>query len=127
MCDASDYAVGAILWQQREHVFHAIYYANKVLNDEQLNYVTTEKEMLAIVYALEKLKSYLLGSKVVIFTNYATIKYLLTKEDSKPRLIRWVLLIQVFDIVIKHKKGSKNVVADHLSRLVNEEVNQEEQ
>lgn len=78
--------------------------------------------MWAIVYALEKLKSYLLGSKVVIFTNYATIKYLLTKEDSKPRLIRWVLLIQVFDIVIKHKKGSKNVVADHLSRLVNEEV-----
>jgi len=67
------------------------------------------------------------GSKVVIFTDHATIKYLLTKVDSKPRLIIWVLLIQEFDIVIKDKKGFENVVADHLSRLVNEEVTQDEQ
>ena len=115
-----------VLGQQRDKVFHGIYYANKVLNDDQLNYVTTEKEMLAIVDALEKLKSYLVGSRVVIFTDYATIKYLLTKADSKPRLIRWVLLIQEFDIVIKDNKGFENLVADHLSRLVNEEVTQEE-
>ena len=88
MCDASDYAIGAVLGQQRDKIFHAIYYASKVLNDEQLNYVTTEKEMMAIVYALKKFRSYLVGSKVVIFTNYAAIKYLLTKVDSKPRLIR---------------------------------------
>ena len=66
--------------------------------------------MLAIVFALEKFRPYLVGSKVVIFTDHAAIKHLLTKADSKPRLIRWVLLIQEFDIVIKDKKGSENVV-----------------
>ena len=88
MCDASDYAV---LGQRKGRVFHAIYYASKVLNDAQLNYATTKKEMLAIVYALEKVRSYLVGSTVIVYTDHATIKYLLTKADSKPRLIRWVL------------------------------------
>ncbi|CAL0324442.1 unnamed protein product [Lupinus luteus] len=122
MCDASDYAVGAVLGQRKSKVFHAIHYASKVLNDAQINYTTTEKELLAIVYALEKFRSYLIGSKVIIFTDHAAIKYLLTKSDSKPRLLRWVLLLQEFDLVIKDKKGSENYVADHLSRLVNEEV-----
>ena len=126
MCDASDYAVGAVLGQREDKVFHAIYYASKVLNEAQVNYATTEKEMLAIVFALEKLRSYLVGSKVIIFTDHATIKHLLTKADSKPRLIRWVLLLQEFDIVIKDKKGSENVVADHLSRVKNEEITKEE-
>ena len=67
-----------------------------------------------------------MGSKVVIFTNHAAIKHHLTKADSKPRLIRWVLLIQEFDIVIKDKKGFENVVANHLSRWKNEEVTKEE-
>jgi len=58
----------------------------------------------------------------VIDTNHATIKYLLSKADSKPRLIIWILLLQEFDLVIKDKKGSKNVVVDHLSRLLNEDV-----
>ena len=83
--------------------------------------------MLAIVYALEKIRSYLVGSRVVIFTDHTTINYLLTKADSKPRLIRWVLLIQEFDIVIKDNKGSENVMADHHFKLVNEAVIQEEQ
>jgi len=104
MCDANDYAVGANLGHRRDKIFHAIYYVNKVLNNAQLNYATTEKEILVNVYALEKFQCYLVGSKVVIFTDHATIKYLLTKADSKPRLIRWVLLIQEFDIVIKDKK-----------------------
>jgi len=127
MRDTSDYAMGEILGQRRDKIFHAIYYASKVLNDPQLNYASTEKEMLAIVYALEKFQSYLVGSKVVIFIDHATIKYLLTKANSKPRLLRWVLFIQEFDIVIKDNKRSDNVVADHLARLVNEEVTQEEQ
>jgi len=126
MCDASDYAVGAVLGQRSGRVFHAIYYASKVLNDAQINYATTEKEMLAIVYALEKFRSYLVESKVIIYTDHATIKYLLNKAESKPHLIRWILLLQEFDLVIKDKKGSKNQVADHLSRLVNEEVTLEE-
>ena len=122
MCDASDYVVGAVLGQRKGIVFHAIYYARKVLNDAQLNYATTEKEMLAIVYALEKFRSHLVGSKVIVYIDHAAIKYLLTKADSKPRLIRWILLLQEFDLIIQDKKGSENLVADHLSRLVNEEV-----
>jgi len=82
--------------------------------------------MHVIVFALEKLKPYMVGSKVVIFTDHATIKNLLTKANSKPSLIRWVLLILEFDIVIKDKKGSENVVAGHLPQLKNEEVTKEE-
>jgi len=93
MCDASDYAVGAVLGQRKDKMFHTIYYASKVLNDAQINYATTEKELLAIIYALEKFQSYLVGSKIVIYTNHTTIKYLLRKADSKPRLIRWMLLL----------------------------------
>ncbi|GAU23642.1 hypothetical protein TSUD_304170 [Trifolium subterraneum] len=119
MCDASDYAVGAVLGQNRSKFFHAIYYVSKVLNENQVNYTTTEKELLAIVFALEKFRSYLIGSKVIVFTNHAALRHLLTKNESKPRLLRWVLLLQEFDIEIKDKKGVVNVVADHLSRLEN--------
>nr|KYP49928.1 Retrovirus-related Pol polyprotein from transposon 17.6 [Cajanus cajan] len=126
MCDASDYAVGAILGQRRAKTFHAIHYASKVLNEAQINYATTEKELLAIVFALEKFWSYLIGSKVVVFTNHVAIKYLLTKPDSKPRLIRWILLLQEFDLEIKDKIGKQNLVVDHLSRLINDEVTMKE-
>ena len=122
MCDASDYDVGVVLGQRKGRVFHAIYYDNKVLNDAQINYATIEKEMLAIVYALEKFRSYLVGSKVTVYTDHAAIKYLLNKADSKPRLIKWILLLLEFDLVIQDKKGFENLVADHLSRLVNEEI-----
>ena len=88
MCDTSDYASGAVLGQKRERIFQVIYYACRTLNDAQLNYATTEKELLAIVFAFDKLRPYLIGNKVVVHTNHSAIKYLMTKKDAKPRLIR---------------------------------------
>ena len=125
MCDASDYAVGAVLGQRKGGKVHAIYYASKTLNGAQLNYATTEKELLAVVFAFEKFRSYIVNSKVIVYTDHAALKYLLSKKDAKPRLIRWILLLQEFDVEIQDKKGSENVVVDHLSRMNREEDNNE--
>jgi hypothetical protein len=121
MCDARDHVVGAVLGQRKEGKVHAIYYASKTLNGAQLNYATTEKELLAVVFAFEKFRSYIVNSKVIVYTDHAAIKYLLSKKDAKPRLIRWILLLQEFDVAILDKKGSKYVVADHLSRMNRED------
>ncbi|XP_072084584.1 uncharacterized protein [Arachis hypogaea] len=117
MCDASDFAVGAVLGQRKDNLVHVIYYASKVLNDTQRNYTTTEKELLAIVFAFDKFRSYLIGAKVIVFTDHTALKYLFAKQESKPRLIRWILLLQEFNIEIRDKKGVENKVADHLSRI----------
>ena len=123
MCDASDFAIGDVLRQRRKKMFCAIYYASKTLNEAQMNYATIEKELLAIVYAFEKFKSYLVGTKVTFYRDHSAIKVSQTKNDAKPRLIRWVLLIQEFDLEICDKKGTKNQVADHLSRQERGEKN----
>ncbi|KAJ9561319.1 hypothetical protein OSB04_006479 [Centaurea solstitialis] len=119
MCDASDYAVGAVLGQRVNNHFQPISYASRTLNDAQENYTTTEKELLAVVFAIEKFRSYLVLSKIIVYTDHSTLRYLFAKPDAKPRLIRWILLLQEFDIEIRDKRGAENVAADHLSRLEN--------
>jgi len=117
MCDASNYALGVVLAQRIDKRPSVIYYASKTLDVAQDNYITTEKELLAIVFALEKFRSYLLRSLVVVFTDHAALKYLLKKAKSKPRLIRWMLWLQEFDLEIHDRSGAQNLVADHLSRI----------
>ncbi|GJW29342.1 reverse transcriptase domain-containing protein [Tanacetum coccineum] len=91
----------------------------KTMNEAQKNYTTTEKELLAVVFAFDKFCQYLVLSKTDVFTNHLALRYLFTKQDAKPRLIRWIQLLQEFDIEIRDKKGAKNIAADHLSRLEN--------
>jgi hypothetical protein len=88
MFDASDYAVGALPGQRIEKNLHVFAYASRKLDGAQCNYHSIENELFAVVFALEKFRSYLLGTKVVIFTDHATLRYLLKKKESKPRLIR---------------------------------------
>jgi hypothetical protein len=107
MSDASDYTVGAVLGQRKEGRVRAVYYAGKTLSEAQLNYATMEKEFLAVVFAFEKFRSYIVNSKVIVYTDHATTKYLLAKKDAKPRLIRWILLLQEFDVKICVKRGWK--------------------
>nr|GFA15243.1 hypothetical protein [Tanacetum cinerariifolium] len=119
MCDASDFAIGAVLGQRKTKHFQPIHYASKTMTEAQIHYTTTEKEMLAVVYAFEKFRPYLVLSKSIVYTNHSALKYLLSKQDAKPRLLWCVLLLQEFDITIRDKKGSENLAADHLSRLEN--------
>ena len=93
MCDASDYAMGAVLGQRTEKIFKAIYYARKTFNEAQENYSTIEKEMLAMVFACDKFRPYILGSHVIIHIDHVVIRYLMAKKKAKPKLIRWVLLL----------------------------------
>ncbi|GJS80908.1 reverse transcriptase domain-containing protein [Tanacetum coccineum] len=119
MCDASDFAIGAVLGQRKNKHFQPIHYASKTMTEAQAHYTTTEKELLAVVYAFEKFRSYLVLSKSIVYTDHSAIKYLFAKKDAKPRLMRWILLLQEFDVVIRDKKGAENLAADHLSRLEN--------
>ncbi|GJV76715.1 reverse transcriptase domain-containing protein [Tanacetum coccineum] len=106
MCDASDYAIGAVLGQRIEKHFRPIHYASKTMTE-------------AVVYAFKKFRSYLIMNKSVVYTDHSALKYLFNKKDAKARLLRWVLLLQEFDFKVIDTKGAENYAADHLSHLEN--------
>nr|GEX23009.1 reverse transcriptase domain-containing protein [Tanacetum cinerariifolium] len=113
----------AILGQRKTKHFQLIHYASKTMTDAQAHYTTMENELLAVVYAFEKFRPYLVLSKSIVYTDHSALKYLFNKQDAKPRLFRWVLLLQEFNIIIRDKKGAENLAADHLSRLENPHQN----
>nr|GEV31721.1 DNA-directed DNA polymerase [Tanacetum cinerariifolium] len=119
MCDASDFAFGAVLGKRVEKHFRPIHYASKTMTQAEMNYTTTEKEMLAAVYAFEKFRSYLIMNKGIVYIDHSALKYLFAKKDAKARLLQWILLLQEFDFKVIDTKGAKNYDADHLSRLEN--------
>nr|GEV47818.1 DNA-directed DNA polymerase [Tanacetum cinerariifolium] len=110
---------GAVLGQRHEKHFRPIHYASKTMTDAESNYTTTEKEMLAVVYAFEKFRSYLIMNKSIVHTDHSALKYLFAKKDAKARLLWWVILLQEFDFKVLDMKGAENLAADHLSRLEN--------
>ncbi|GJU39782.1 reverse transcriptase domain-containing protein [Tanacetum coccineum] len=114
-----EFSVFAIFGQRIDRKFKPIYYASKSLNNAQEYYTTTEKELLAVVFSFDKFRPYLVLSETIVYTDHSALKYLFSKQDAKPRLIRWVMLLQGFDIEIKDKREAKNLAADHLSRLEN--------
>ncbi|GKA58801.1 reverse transcriptase domain-containing protein, partial [Tanacetum coccineum] len=137
MCDASDFAIGTVLGQRHEKHFRPRHYANKTITEAELHYTTTKKEMIAVVYAFEKFRSYLILNKSIVYTDHSALKYLFAKKDSKARLLRWVLLLQEFKFKVIDTKGARPkgdkkdskarllrwvlllLAVDHLSRLEN--------
>nr|GEU40437.1 reverse transcriptase domain-containing protein [Tanacetum cinerariifolium] len=123
MCDAIDFAIGAVLGQRQDKHFRSIHYASKTMTEAEAKYTMTEKEMLAVVYAFEKFRSYLILNQSIVYTDHSALKYLFQKKDSKARLLRWVLLLQEFTFKVIDTKGAENLAADHLSRLENPQQN----
>nr|GEW85580.1 hypothetical protein [Tanacetum cinerariifolium] len=105
-------------WRIEKHLW-PIHYASKTMTQAESNYTTTEKEMLAVVYAFEKFHSYLIMNKSIVYTDHSALKYLFSKKDAKARLLRWILLLQEFDFKVIDTKGAENYAAGHLSRLEN--------
>ncbi|GJV36193.1 reverse transcriptase domain-containing protein [Tanacetum coccineum] len=122
MCDASDFAVGVVLSKKDGKHIHPINFASKTLNPAQQKYTVIEKELMAVVFAFDKFRSYRILSKTIVHTDHSALKHLFKKQDAKLCLICSILLLQEFDIKIKDRKGSENVAADHLSRIEVEEI-----
>nr|GEY18249.1 reverse transcriptase domain-containing protein [Tanacetum cinerariifolium] len=123
MCDASDFAIGAVLGKRQEKHCRPIHYASKTMTEGESNYTTTEKEMLAVVYAFKKFLSYLIMNNSIVYTDHSSLKYLFSKKDSKARLLHWVLLLQEFTFKVIDTKEAENLATDHLSRLENPHQN----
>jgi len=112
--DVNDYAVGAVPGQCKDNQHYAKSYASKTLTGAQL--CNNGEGTLGIGICL-KFSSYLVGAKMIVYTDHATLKHMLIKKEDKPRLICWILLLQEFDLEIRDKVGAENCVAAHLSRI----------
>nr|GEU37028.1 reverse transcriptase domain-containing protein [Tanacetum cinerariifolium] len=123
LSSCADFAIGAVLGQRQEKHFRPIHYASETMTEAESNYTTTEKEMLAVVYAFKQFRSYLIMNKSIVYTDHFALKYLFVKKDSKARFLRWVLLLQEFTFKVIYIKGPENLAADHLSRLENPHQN----
>nr|GEY22887.1 reverse transcriptase domain-containing protein [Tanacetum cinerariifolium] len=117
MCDASDFAVGVVLEKRIDAKFKLIYYASKTLNNAQEHYTTTEKELLAVVFSFDMFRSYLILSKTIVYIDYSTLKYLFSKQDAKPRLIRLGNI---------HRKGIADKFLDEHLMILKTKLNEDE-
>nr|GFA45801.1 DNA-directed DNA polymerase [Tanacetum cinerariifolium] len=104
---SSDFAIGAVLGQHKMKHFQPIHYASKTMTEVQVHYTTTEKEKIAVVYAFEKFRTYLVLCKSIVYTDHSALKYLLSKQDAKPRLLRWVLLLDQVEV---SNRGLKRIL-----------------
>lgn len=110
--DDSNKAIGAALGQVEQKLPYAIYFISKNLSKAELNYTVTKKEFLAVVHALNKFRHYITGYQTFVHTDHVAIRYLMNKPDVNARIIRWLLLLQQFDLTIVDKPGKENVFAD---------------
>nr|GEV18392.1 reverse transcriptase domain-containing protein [Tanacetum cinerariifolium] len=117
------FSKSAVLGQHQEKHFRPIHYAIKTMTEAESNYTTTEKEMLVVVYAFEKFRSYLILNNSIVYADHVALKYLFAKKDSNARLLRWVLLLQEFKFKVIDTKRAENLAVDHLSRLENRHQN----
>ena len=116
-CDASRGAIEAVLAQEFEDGEHPIVYIHRVLTSAELNYSTTEKECLALVWAIQKLRPYLEGYKFRAITDHSALRWLQNLREPSGRLARWAIELQQWDVRIEHRKGAMHRVPDALSRL----------
>lgn len=120
MCDASNTGIGAVLYQEEDGLEHPIAFFSKTLNKCQRKYTTTEKELLAVVSAVEKFRCYIEGSFIKIESDHSSLIWLKNLKNPSPRVARWIVKLSMYDFEIVHRKGANNNVADALSRDVGE-------
>ena len=115
---ASNYSVGAVLTQEHEDGEHPIVYISKVLSPAERNYSTTDREMLAILFAIRKWRCYIEGYHFIVKSDHMALKFIRNVKEPVGRLARWMLELQQYDFEVQYKKGTLQVVADALSRNV---------
>lgn len=116
MCDASDTGVGCVLYQEEDGLEHPIAYGSRTLNKCQRKYTTTEKELLAVLFGIEKFRYYLEGTHFTVHTDHSSLIWLNSMKNPSPRIARWIVKLSQHSFKIVHRKGSCNTVADALSR-----------